>query len=174
MNLEENVKSKAKIRLSKSSNFSSTENIFCQMARRLGEQYLSVDTAHSSPLPSRAKNNNSRKKETATKATTPRHEPESAIGELDETKMLENIPYGDDLRENTELSIMEHSKSRHEKRTTLRDEILLAQVFQNKVPGYFQRKNYDLMRIVEDQVISIFFLNLFLYSIENSHSFIFF
>lgn len=37
------------------------------------------------------------------------------------------------------------------KRTTLREEIVLSEQFQNKVPDFYTRKNIDLMRIVEDQ-----------------------
>jgi hypothetical protein len=38
------------------------------------------------------------------------------------------------------------------KRTTLKEELVISNQFQNKIPEYFNRKNYDLMRIVEDQV----------------------
>lgn len=38
------------------------------------------------------------------------------------------------------------------KRTTLKEEILLNEQFQNKIPDFYTRKNVDLMRIVEDQV----------------------
>ena len=38
------------------------------------------------------------------------------------------------------------------KRTTLKDEIILSDQFQNKIPDFATRKNVDLMRIVEDQV----------------------
>jgi hypothetical protein len=41
----------------------------------------------------------------------------------------------------------------NKKRTTLREEILINEQFQNKIPDFFTRKNVDLMRIVEDQVI---------------------
>jgi len=38
------------------------------------------------------------------------------------------------------------------KRTTLKEEIMINEQFQNKIPDFFSRKNVDLMRIVEDQV----------------------
>ena len=37
-------------------------------------------------------------------------------------------------------------------RTTLKEELVISEQFQTKVPDYFTRKNFDLMRIVEDQV----------------------
>jgi hypothetical protein len=43
------------------------------------------------------------------------------------------------------------------KRTTLKEELIISNQFQNKIPGYFNRKSFDLMRIVEDQVY--FFLS---------------
>lgn len=37
------------------------------------------------------------------------------------------------------------------KRTTLKEELLISSLFEIKVPKYYERKNIDLMRIVEDQ-----------------------
>lgn len=37
------------------------------------------------------------------------------------------------------------------KRTTLKEELLISSLFDIKVPNYYERKNIDLMRIVEDQ-----------------------
>ena len=42
------------------------------------------------------------------------------------------------------------------KRTTLKEELIISNQFQNKIPGYFNRKSFDLMRIVEDQVFFSF------------------
>lgn len=42
------------------------------------------------------------------------------------------------------------------KRTTLREEIVINNQFEAKIPVYKERKNFDLMRIVEDQVIYLF------------------
>ena len=49
------------------------------------------------------------------------------------------------------------------KRTTLREEIVLSEQFQNKVPDFYTRKNIDLMRIVEDQVSFCFIFILTLW-----------
>ena len=71
---------------------------------------------------------------------------------------LENTSFGDRLTgENTETSMNVNTKRLNKpapqmKRTTLQEEILFHSQFQNKIPDYFTRKNFDLMRIVEDQV----------------------
>ena len=57
-------------------------------------------------------------------------------------------------KENSTSRMSEQEKDliEQKKRTTLREEILIHNQFQNKVPSYFDRKNFDLLRIVEDQV----------------------
>lgn len=93
---------------------------------------------------------------------------------LDKTLKFEDIPYGrlqnnlDDshpttanqTRSNTRGRSGKHGRGDGEeigdgekKRTTLRDEIIISNQFRMKVPGYYERKNFDLMRIVEDQVV---------------------
>lgn len=80
---------------------------------------------------------------------------------LDKSLRFEDIPYGDlnnadshpttaNVKERRMDQTVEFVDSK--KRTTLRDEILLNSQFKVKVPGYFERKNFDLLRIVEDQV----------------------
>ncbi|CAF0711837.1 unnamed protein product [Brachionus calyciflorus] len=55
------------------------------------------------------------------------------------------------LTGNTEAKIIDEDFIMKKKRTTLRDELVLSNQFENKVPNYYERKNIDLMRIVEDQ-----------------------
>jgi hypothetical protein len=57
-------------------------------------------------------------------------------------------------KENSSSRFSEQEKEliEQKKRTTLREEILIHNQFQNKVPSYYDRKNFDLLRIVEDQV----------------------
>lgn len=97
---------------------------------------------------------------------------------LDKTLKFEDIPYGrlqnnlDDSHPTTANNTRSNTRGRsgkhgrggggedigdgEKKRTTLRDEIIISNQFRMKVPGYYERKNFDLMRIVEDQVVPIF------------------
>ena len=50
------------------------------------------------------------------------------------------------------LTSNQQEKKLKKHRTTLKEEIEINQQFQQKIPKYFVRKNFDLMRIVEDQV----------------------
>lgn len=91
---------------------------------------------------------------------------------LDKSIKFEDIPYGRmaDNEENNENNMSSYpttaNPTRNEtsrkkldlfhdakKRTTLRDEITISNQFQMKIPSYYERKKFDLRRIVEDQVI---------------------
>lgn len=60
---------------------------------------------------------------------------------------LSNNDDDDDSEENGAFKL-----NRGKVRTTLREEIAIKQNFEQTIPGFFTRKNFDLMRIVEDQV----------------------
>jgi hypothetical protein len=70
---------------------------------------------------------------------------------------FENVPYGAPINSahvpatNTNNSSTGNSNA-NKKRTTLKEEIIIHQQYKINVPDYFNRKNFDLMRIVEDQV----------------------
>lgn len=77
------------------------------------------------------------------------------------TLKFEDIPYGDLQNLDSHPTTANHTRGKEntqefntdtKKRTTLRDEIIISNQFKMKVPGYYERKNFDLMRIVEDQV----------------------
>lgn len=63
------------------------------------------------------------------------------------------------LKFEKEKSYNETSKNKNKEiiykknRTALKEEITIHNNFSTRVPNYFDRKNFDLMRIVEDQVI---------------------
>ena len=64
------------------------------------------------------------------------------------------MPYGRlEVKANpSSLTSNQQEKKLKKHRTTLKEEIEINQQFQQKIPKYFVRKNFDLMRIVEDQV----------------------
>jgi hypothetical protein len=111
---------------------------------------------------------------TAVVAVKPKSATKSPHAGMESVRM-ENIPYGSGLRDNTEMSIdLENNDNKYKsspppnrdhqaaaearnilkqfKRTTLKEEIIISEQFQNRIPDYFTRRNLDLMRIVEDQV----------------------
>ena len=63
---------------------------------------------------------------------------------LSDKKYTFNVP--------SSLTSNQQEKKLKKHRTTLKEEIEINQQFQQKIPKYFVRKNFDLMRIVEDQV----------------------
>ena len=90
----------------------------------------------------------------------------------DDAKSLkfENVPYGAAINSaknpatittTTTTNSSNHHLNKGEyslkKRTTLKEEIIIHNQFKVTVPTYFNRKNFDLMRIVEDQVSLRFF-----------------
>ena len=93
---------------------------------------------------------------------------ESHINDLtnthnDDIKSLkfEHVPYGTIHSSKNPTTFSSGVNSNKEifvpkKRTTLKEEIIIHNQFKVQVPTYFSRKNFDLMRIVEDQV-SIYF-----------------
>lgn len=78
----------------------------------------------------------------------------------EDTKSIkfENVPYGTihSSKNPTNFSSAVNSNKDAiyvpKKRTTLKEEIIIHNQYKMNVPTYFDRKNFDLMRIVEDQV----------------------
>jgi hypothetical protein len=88
---------------------------------------------------------------------------------LDQSFKFEDIPYGsmgnneghslattanpaNRMKNSNSRSSSQNGNEQTKKRTTLQDEITLSNQYQIKIPNYYNRKNFDLMRIVEDQV----------------------
>ena len=206
--MEENLK-KSKLKVSTSKEFMNlrrAENIFCQMARSLGEKYLKEEENARKAMQKKSRKEEEEKKEKneiRSKLPISRRETswarqskkinnEVKLNDEEEeerksngTVGMENIPFGDELdgEEDEELKKAERADeeedeeekeeetgnlvvestlqsvkstnktlSKPAKRTTLREEIVMNELFQFKVPDYYTRKSYDLMRIVEDQV----------------------
>lgn len=142
------------------------QNIFCQMARKFSNiikyendeidrggngnrKVKSVDDARNSKLNDKFIN----KTDGITK-----------FDEIDDDNLLSSRSKFLDL--STELGQVETRPNNfNKKRTTLRNEITISDQYNFKVPSYNKRKNFDLLRIVEDQVSFLIKIisNLFLF-----------
>ncbi|RNA39830.1 transmembrane protein -like, partial [Brachionus plicatilis] len=81
---------------------------------------------------------------------------ESYVDEELKDVRLESLPesasvHNKSILTNTETKLADHAIVTAKRRTTLKDELLISSQFETKVPDYYERKNIDLMRIVEDQ-----------------------
>lgn len=129
--------SKRTNQLSKAAQIINNQNVYCQIAFRLNdlngkrvEDLKTVSSKTASPVKASSKSKSDSKFSKFNK---------SNIEEQD--ILLNSIKEPEGIKKN---------------RTTLQEEINMSNQFQVRVPGYFSRKNIDLMRIVEDQVYSYF------------------
>jgi hypothetical protein len=121
-------------------------NTHCQMAKRLGETFIS---------PLYDKNNSTNKN-----ASSPSIKTDLTISYANKTKSEKKSTLSTSFK-TTELSSYDNDENENsdgmqsfsKKRTTLKEEIDIKQNFEQNIPNYYTRKEYDLMRIVEDQVI---------------------
>ncbi len=144
--LKSNEKKMSQLKIEESSNM----NIYSQMAERLFE------------LMSESKLNIISK---MTKTTLSSSDDKTLFSSDEKTTISKNNLYKNSssitdsgknplsLSDNKAVQLNENVK----KRTTLKEELIISNQFQNKIPGYFNRKSFDLMRIVEDQVTFRFF-----------------
>jgi hypothetical protein len=130
------------------------KNIFCQMARRLTELIIQEEKKET-------ENNINKKKEIKIKQDihsklAEKLESSFYDEKADDSLKFENVPFGsmNGIAVNSASpNEINYKKDKIKKnRTSLKEEIEISQQFQQKIPKYFIRKNFDLMRIVEDQV----------------------
>lgn len=129
------------------------KNIFCQMAKRFSELIIleekkEAETASTQNREIRIKSDNLLKLNDKL---------ESSFYD-DKNDKFEDVPYGRlESKANNKASASTNENGKQSKlirknRTTLKEEIEISQQFTPKIPKYYVRKNFDLMRIVEDQV----------------------
>jgi len=150
-----------------------TKNIYCQMAINLLHSIEIKDNEFSTrmnthrDLPTKQTQHQHHPTAQLTSRSRPPHKADSNTKQTswsnnDEAKSMkfENVPYGAAINSakvaNTNSSTNNSNLNKDKKRTTLKEEIIIHNQYKVNVPNYFNRKNFDLMRIVEDQVKIIF------------------
>lgn len=130
------------------------KNIFCQMARRFTELIIQEEKKE-------IENNINKKKEIKIKQDihsklAEKLESSFYDEKVDDSLKFENVPFGSMNGFTVNSASPNDTNYKKDKikknRTSLKEEIEISQQFQQKIPKYFIRKNFDLMRIVEDQV----------------------
>jgi hypothetical protein len=120
------------------------------MAKSLGELFISPLYDKNSSIKNRSYNS-SKYSQGPSMSNKLRFEKKSNIRATEsntfKTTTLSN--YNEDDDNNSEI----YKQNFNKKRTTLKEEIDIKQNYEQNIPNYHTRKNYDLLRIVEDQVI---------------------
>ena len=135
-----------------------SKNIYCQMAKRFSELIIQEEKRE-------VENLMNQKKEIRIKSDTHSKLNEKLESSFYDEKnddvnsmKFESLPYGrmdSKMKKSASTNYFYRDKQLEKcrkNRTTLKEEIEISQQFQQKIPKYFTRKNFDLMRIVEDQV----------------------
>ena len=162
-----------------------TKNIYCQMAINLYNSVEIRDNEFSTHTNTHRDTSNVTKQTQhqqteqlfTNRSRLPQHKSnlnkkQTSMSNNDEAKSIkfENVPYGaaiNSAKMATTNSSTNNSNSNNKdkKRTTLKEEIIIHNQFKVHVPTYFNRKNFDLMRIVEDQVRELFLKEFILFLI---------
>ncbi len=131
------------------------KNIFCQMAKRFTELIVEEEKREAESILNQKKEikiKSDLQSKLSEKLGSPFYD--EKIEDNNSIK-FENVPYGRlEAKSKPSLVSTQQEKKLKKNRTTLKEEIEISQQFQQKIPKYFVRKNFDLMRIVEDQVIN--------------------
>ena len=120
------------------------------MAQRLGEIFISPLYEKNNLTNKNASFPSSKADFTGSYTNKTKSEKKSTLSNSFKTTTMSS--YDNDENENSD-----GMQNFNKKRTTLKEEIDIKQHFEQNIPNYYTRKEYDLMRIVEDQVI--FFQN---------------
>ena len=129
------------------------QNIFCQMARKFSNiiKYENDEIDRGENRDAKFKSRNEASVSKQTDKVSNKTDGNTKLDEIDDGNLLSSRSKLLDL--STELGPVESKSSNfNKKRTTLKDEITISEQYSNKVPSYNKRKNFDLLRIVEDQV----------------------
>ena len=155
------------------------KNIYSQMGSKLNEYLLEQERKRELEESSK-KQESFAQTESVKQTHLVKEKADSSIYEDQNSDLkssrIENVPFGKlssinkwsaeskELQMSSGNASLRESMKRNvfKNRTTLKEELVISEQFQTKVPDYFTRKNFDLMRIVEDQVkLDKFLLKIF-------------